>query len=158
MTRPTLAFYNQSSLKRHFQPHGPQVLVLTSQGGSPCSVCGQAGIVSSVGWGCGRRDNFSPCCAEGPSPSRKEMCSGRSSRFRSCFPWSLEACWYFNTPFCELFEGKLVVDDLPSGGRWQPRLSGGGHSAQAVRIVVHAVARQCHVDSQPSEDPCLQPV
>lgn len=153
MTRPTLAFYNQSSLERHFQPHWPQILVLTSQGFSWQSL-----HCLWIGWDCGRRDNFSPCCVEGPSPSRKEMCSGRSSRFRSCFPWSLEACWYFNTPFFEFFEGKLVVDDLPSGGRWQPRLSVGGTLCQAVRIVVHAIARQCRGDSQTSGDPCLQPV
>lgn len=45
----------------------------------------------------------------------------------------------------------VVTGDSP-GCQW------GEHSAQALRIVVHAVARQCHGDNQTSGDPCLQPV
>lgn len=45
------------------------------------------------------------------------MCSGRSNSLRSCFPWSLETYWYFNTPFFESFKGKPVVDELHSGDR-----------------------------------------
>lgn len=45
----------------------------------------------------------------------------------------------------------VVTGDSPGCQR-------GERSAQAVRIVIHAVARQCHGGNQTSRGPCWQPV
>jgi len=91
----TLAFYNQSSLKRRFQAHQPWVLVFSLLrvlvAISAVSV-GRMGWFLSGGLGGGRRDClffFFLLSMEKTFPLKEGgMYSGRSNSLRSCFPRS----------------------------------------------------------------------
>lgn len=93
----TLTFYNQSSLKRHFQPHQPWMLVFSLLGVlvAVSATCVDRMVFFPLGWGGGKRHLFFSC-----SPWRKTfplkeggVYSGRRSSLRSCFPWSLKTYW-----------------------------------------------------------------